>query len=180
MFVTKLSELISSSNLNIKLYIETRPEGINLKSIELLKKLKVDGIGMGIEAASEDFRQSKLNRFADQEKIIAAFKLLKENGIKRTSYNILGAPKQDEQSILDTLEFNRKLNPDSISLHFYSPYYGTQSHKDGVKAKMFDEYESNAENYFVSKSKSKHLSPERLLFLRNKFLKLVEELRINK
>ena len=28
------------------MYIETRPEGINPKSIELLKKLKVDG-GMG-------------------------------------------------------------------------------------------------------------------------------------
>ena len=36
----------------------------------------------------------------------------KENGIQRTSYNILGAPKQDEQSMLDTIEFNRLLKPD--------------------------------------------------------------------
>ena len=46
----------SKSNLEIKLYIETRPEGINEKSIDLLKKLKVDGVGMGVELADEKFR----------------------------------------------------------------------------------------------------------------------------
>ena len=84
----ELAELIDNSSFNIKLYIETRPEGINEKSIDLLKKLKVHGVGMGIEAASESFRQDNLNRFADQKKIINAFKMLKENGIQRTSYNI--------------------------------------------------------------------------------------------
>ena len=76
----ELAELIDSSGFKIKFYIETRPEGINKKSIELLKKLKIHGVGMGIEAASESFRQENLNRFANQEKIIEAFKMLKERG----------------------------------------------------------------------------------------------------
>ena len=49
MTLLELSELIDESRLPIKLYIETRPEGINEKSVELLKKLHVDGVGMGIE-----------------------------------------------------------------------------------------------------------------------------------
>ena len=40
----ELSEMIDNSQLDIMLYIETRPEGINPASIDLLKKLKVDGI----------------------------------------------------------------------------------------------------------------------------------------
>ena len=103
----QLSELISESKLDIKLYIETRPEGINQESINLLKKLRVDGIGMGVEASSESFRQTNLNRFADQDKIINAFKILKENGIKRTSYNIIGYFLQDEQSIKETVRIQQ-------------------------------------------------------------------------
>ena len=56
----ELADLISTSDLNIMLYIETRPEGINSPAIQLLKKLKVDGIGMGIELSSQDFREDEL------------------------------------------------------------------------------------------------------------------------
>ena len=41
------------------MYIETRPEGINDISVKLLKDLKVDGVGMGIELAAEGFREEK-------------------------------------------------------------------------------------------------------------------------
>ena len=58
----ELSELIQKNNLNIYLYIETRPEGINSNSIELLKKLNVDGVGMGVELAAEDFREENLSK----------------------------------------------------------------------------------------------------------------------
>ena len=135
----ELSDLIDKSDLEIKIYIETRPEGINEKSIELLKKLKVDGVGMGIDN-DEKFRRL-FHRFANQEKTLSAFKLLKINGIKRTAYNIIGLPNQDEDSVLKTIEFNKKLNPDNITVAFYSPYYGTKSQIDGKEAGIFDDYE---------------------------------------
>ena len=171
----ELSIRIEESNLDIKLYIETRPEGINPKSIELLKKLKVDGIGMGIEASSEIFRQESLKRFADQNKIINAFKLLRENRIKRTAYNIIGMPSQDEESIRETIAFNKLLMPDNISVHYYSPYYGTESHRNGVKEKLFDEYEYDADAYLRSKTKNKNLTQEKLRYYKDNFIKLVRD-----
>ena len=90
--LTELSDLIDSSNLDIMFYIETRPEGINEYTIQLLKKLKVDGVGMGIEIAAEGFREESLNRYASHDKIVKAFQLLKDNNIKRTAYNIVGLP----------------------------------------------------------------------------------------
>ena len=68
--LSELAELIETNNLQFKMYIETRPEGINSKSVELLKKLNVDGVGMGIELSTQSFREDKLRRFADTEKII--------------------------------------------------------------------------------------------------------------
>jgi radical SAM superfamily enzyme YgiQ (UPF0313 family) len=148
-------------------------EGINSKSIELIKKLKVDGIGMGIEASSEKFRQDNLKRFADQNKIINAFKMLKESGVKRTAYNIIGMPSQDEESIQETIKFNKLLMPDNISVHYYSPYYGTESHRNGVNEKLFNEYEYDADAYLRSKTKNKNLTQNKLRYYKDNFIKLV-------
>ncbi len=172
--LTELSELINKSDLDIKIYIETRPEGINEKSIELLKKLKVDGVGMGIELADNTFREDELNRFADQEKTINAFKLLKENNIKRTAYNIIGLPNQDENSILKTIEFNKILNPDNITVAYYSPYYGTKSQKKGNELGLFEDYETDVDSALRSKSKSDDILPvKRLDYYKKQFVSLV-------
>ena len=128
-----LADKIEESALPIKLYIETRPEGINSGGIELLKRLNVDGVGMGVELSTQDFRENKLNRFSDQEAILNAFKLLRKNDIKCTAYNIIGIPDQNEESILETIEFNRVLSPDNVTVAFFSPYLGTEQQRQGLK-----------------------------------------------
>ena len=170
----ELAELIDKSNLNIKIYIETRPDGINEKSIDLLKKLKVDGVGMGVELSDSSFREDELNRFANQQKTINAFKLLKKNNIKRTAYNIIGLPNQKEESILKTIEFNKILNPDNITVAYYSPYYGTKSQKKGKELGLFDEYEADVDSALRSKSKADDTLPiNRLDYYKKQFVTLV-------
>ena len=129
---------------------------------------------MGIEASSESFREENLKRFANQEKIIKAFKNLKDNGIKRTAYNIIGMPSQTEESIQETIKFNKLLMPDNISVHYYSPYYGTESHRNGVEQKLFDEYEEDADAYLRSKTKNKYLTPKKLRYYKDNFIALVK------
>lgn len=167
--LTELSDLIDKSDLDIMLYIETRPEGINAKSIDLLRKLKVDGVGMGIELAGDDFREDKLRRFASTEKIINAFKLLKEANIKRTTYNIIGLPEQDEASILNTIEFNRFLNPDNATVAFYSPYIGTSQQIKSNELGYFDDYEFEVDGQLRTLSKHSLLDSELLQFYKEKF-----------
>ncbi len=165
----QLSDLIDQSDLEIMLYIETRPEGINNKSIDLLKKLKVDGVGMGIELAGDEFREDKLRRFASTEKIINAFKLLKEAGIKRTTYNIIGLPEQDESSILNTIEFNRLLSPDNATIAFYSPYIGTAQQLKSKELGYFDDYEFEVDGQLRTLSKDSLLDSSLLQFYKEKF-----------
>ena len=90
----ELEEIFLKKPIDIKLYIETRPEGINETTVQLLKNLKVDGVGMGIELAGEHFREDELNRYSKQDSIFKAFEILKKYNIKRTSYNIIGLPNQ--------------------------------------------------------------------------------------
>jgi len=172
--LNKLADMIDESNMNIMLYIETRPEGINQTSLKLLKKLKVDGIGMGVELSTQDFREEKLKRFADQEKIINAFKLLKENNIKRTAYNIIGLPEQDENSILDTIRFNQLLNPDNVTVAFYSPYIGTQQQKRGNELGYFDDYEYHVDSALRSLNKHSLVDLNKLQFYKDNFVHYVK------
>tara|TARA_B100000886_G_scaffold210448_1_gene145659 strand:- start:14336 stop:15859 length:1524 start_codon:yes stop_codon:yes gene_type:complete len=167
--LSELGNLIQSSNLKIKLYIETRPEGINEKSIELLKKLKVDGIGMGVELSGDEFREDKLGRFASTNKIVKAFELLKKANIKRTSYNIIGLPEQNEDSILSTIEFNRLLDPDNATVAFYSPYIGTAQQIKSKEMGYFDDYEFEVDGQLRTLSKDSVLDPKTLEFYKEKF-----------
>ncbi len=169
----ELEDLFKDEPLDLKLYIETRPEGINEKSVELLKNLNVDGVGMGIELAGEKFREKELNRFTNQDKIINAFELLRKNGIKRTSYNIIGLPNQTEDSVLSTIKFNKILDPDNITVAFYSPYLGTNEQKKSTKLNYFKDIENNVDSQLRSLSTGKNLSISKLNYYKENFVNLV-------
>lgn len=161
--------------LSLQFYIETRPEGINPSSLTLLKRLRVDGVGMGIELAGQQFRESSLNRFADQKAILRAFALLKEAGIRRTAYNIIGLPDQNEESILDTIRFNQELAPDNVTVAFYSPYLGTAQQRVGADKQYFLDYEFDLDSQLRSMSRHAVLSEQLLSFYKRNFVRLVQD-----
>jgi len=169
----ELEKYFIDDPIDIILYIETRPEGINEKTVKLLKNLKVDGVGMGLELAGAQFRKNSLNRFIEEDKIVKAFKLLKENNIKRTSYNIIGLPDQDENSILETIEFNKFINPDNITVAFYTPYHGTPEQKKSFNKRYFSDYVKNLDAQLRSLSKGNLLNIEKLNYYKKNFISLV-------
>jgi anaerobic magnesium-protoporphyrin IX monomethyl ester cyclase len=169
----ELSELLAQKPLDLKLYIETRPEGINQETVKILKNLGVDGVGMGIELSGEEFRENNLNRFSNQKKIIEAFDILKDNGIKRTSYNIIGLPGQNEQSIINTIEFNKLINPDNVTVAYYSPYLGTNEQKKSVDLEYFEEYEKDVDGQLRSLSNNTLISRDKLDYYKKNFNNLI-------
>lgn len=173
--LVELADLFDKYDLPIRLYIETRPEGINRSSVSLLKRLKVDGVGMGIELATQQFRESKLNRFSDQVAIEHAFRLLRENSIRRTAYNIIGIPDQNEDAIIETVEFNRLIDPDNITVSFYSPYLGTEQQQRGVQKNYFLDYEFDLDSQLRTMSRHSEVTPDVLAFYKRNFVRLVRD-----
>jgi anaerobic magnesium-protoporphyrin IX monomethyl ester cyclase len=169
-----LADKIEASDLDIMLYIETRPETINSASVALLKRLRVDGVGMGIELASEEFRKSSLNRYPSQEKIENAFRLLRDAGIRSTAYNIIGLPGETEEMILDTVRFNRVLEPDNTTVAFYSPYMGTPEQVKSEDLDYFDDYEFHVDGQLRTLSRSTLVSAQLLEFYKSHFVALVK------
>ena len=173
--LTAVAEKIERCNWDIQLYIETRPDGINSTTVKLLNRLHDDGVGMGIELAAEGFREAHLNRFSPIERITNAFRVLREAGIKRTAYNIIGLLEQDEAMILSTIRFNQSIDPDNITVAFCSPFLGTKLQHRGVEIKDFDDYEYNVDAQLRTLSKSTGVSKELLEFYKANFVRLARE-----
>ena len=164
---------MEANPLDIKLYIETRAEGINEGAINLLNRLNVDGIGMGVELSSQLFREDYLHRFADQKRIIDAFKMLKKANIKRTAYNIIGLPDQSEESIKETIEFNQLISPDNVTVAFFSPYLGTDEEVKGRRMGYSDQYELEVDGQLRSVTSNSNITNDKLNYYKNNFAKLV-------
>lgn len=171
----ELAVLMDGADLQVQLYIETRPEGINVESVGLLKRLRVDGIGMGIELAAQDVRESRLNRFSDSRQIVNAFALLRENGIKRTAYNVIGFPGQDEKSIRETIDLNRELDPDNITVAFYTPFLGTALQEHAVGEGQFADYEFDLDAQLRTATRHADLDRELLRYYKENFVRLCRE-----
>jgi radical SAM superfamily enzyme YgiQ (UPF0313 family) len=100
--------------------------------------------------------------------------LLQNNNIKRTSYNIIGLPDQDESSILETINFNRELKPDNVTVAFYTPYHGTPEQKKSFNKRYFSDNEKNLDAQLRSLSKSNLLSVEKLNYYKKNFVSMVK------
>lgn len=69
-----------------------------------------------------------------------AFDLLRQCGIKGTAYNVIGFPRQGEESILETIRLNIRLRPDNVTVAYYSPFIGTDLQRASAAEGLFDEY----------------------------------------
>jgi radical SAM superfamily enzyme YgiQ (UPF0313 family) len=88
---------------------------VNLITPELVRLLKDAGcyqIFLGIESGNEHVRNKVLNRNLSREKIVRAFHLCTEAGIKTVAYNMVGVPFEDNRAVLDTIKLNAEAKAD--------------------------------------------------------------------
>jgi anaerobic magnesium-protoporphyrin IX monomethyl ester cyclase len=166
-YLEKLADALLLLNITFRFYIETRPETIDSRSAPLLARLGVCGVGMGLETASDQIRSNHLKRYCNRDRIASAFKHLRNNNICRTSYNMIGLPGETSTSIIDTILFNRTLEPDDVTCAFFTPYAGTPLSGFGGSRTMIEtsnldpqlEYPFRDPKYSVFYRKLKQLYP---------------------
>ena len=75
------------------------------------------------------FRKKILNRHHTNKQILEKCELLKEGGLQLYTFNIVGFPFETKKEMNDTLNLNKKIEPDSGQCSFYYPYKGTELYK---------------------------------------------------
>ena len=90
-----------------------------------LKEAGCQHISIGIETGNQWLRKEVLKRPVSNDQIKQAFHLVREAGIKTTSFNIVGLPYETKEMVEETIELNRLVNADAITVSIFYPYPGT-------------------------------------------------------
>ncbi|MEK6938093.1 MAG: radical SAM protein [Nanoarchaeota archaeon] len=121
----ELSELYTKE-IGLPFYVTTTASSISEKRIVLMEKMGCVCLNLGVENGDFEYRKKYMNRPWPDELIINAFKMVKKSSIEARAYNIIGAPFETRETIMKTIEMNRKIGADSSSLAIFIPFPGSK------------------------------------------------------
>lgn len=96
----------------------------NLNNIKILGKLNCYQTSIGLESGSQQILD-KVNKQLNLNKIFEIVKVCKEQNIKVHPYIILGLPGENHETVKETLDILRSIEPDSVGISTFVPYPGT-------------------------------------------------------
>jgi len=141
---------------------------------ELLKLMAESGlysILIGVESGDERIRKEVMNRKMTNEQIIQLFKWADELGLETWSMNMVGVPGDNEKTIKKTMELNRLLNPDHLSLSIFQPFPGTELYEKCRREGLLLERPATSIFFYQPRVKLPDLSDEKFNQLFQEFRK---------
>lgn len=111
--------------VGLPFWVEVRPESVVSGKVGILTDIGCEGISVGVESGNVDLRKNLLRRNISDKIILRAFETLRETGIRVNANNIIGFPTETREMIFDTIELDRKLQPDGVMVSYFSPYKGS-------------------------------------------------------
>lgn len=102
-----------------------RPNMISEGYCAGLKKAGCHSVVIAIEAGNERIRADVMRRNMGNDKIIAAFDLLRKSGLRTYCLNMMGLPGETEENFLETIAINQDCKVDYADCSIFQPYPGT-------------------------------------------------------
>ncbi|MFH1127590.1 MAG: radical SAM protein [archaeon] len=160
-WLKNLGQEIIKQKLDITWTANTRAD--TMPEIGLLRLLKKSGLtkfSIGVESGDPYIRNEILKKNVSQEKLIKAFDLCHEAGIKTHAYLMVGSPEETHESILATVKLLDRIRPDDTQVTITSPlpetylYYHAKE-KDIMKVKRWSDFAYYEESHLELKNFTK-------------------------
>lgn len=125
--------------LKIKFGCSVRPETVTENKVKLLKRMGCVAASVGVESGNEQLRKEILNRRMTNDQIKNAIRLLNAQGIRVSTFNMLGLPNETRENVFDTIRLNKELKLEAVNVYIIYPYPGTDIFiKHGIKMRGED------------------------------------------
>ena len=106
-----------------------RAESVDREIFHIMAEAGLKLIYIGVESGNEQIRRSVMNRKMSNETIIKACRDAQAEGIQVWTFNMVGVPGETVDTIKDTMELNRVINPHFASVSIYQPMPGTEMYE---------------------------------------------------
>jgi len=115
--------------INIVFASGLRVDQVDREILECLKDMGTYSMAFGVESGNQAVLDH-VKKGTTLRQIEEAFSLAKEVGFETWGFFILGLPGDTPQSIRDTIEFAKKIDPDVAKFHILKPYPGTEAYEE--------------------------------------------------
>ncbi len=113
----------------------SRADVMNEELLLLMKQAGCHTIMFGVESGSQEI----LNRYQKdltKDQLRAVFALCKKHGVRTLGTFIIGLPGETRETIEETLNFSRELNPDFVAFNVPVPRMGTDLRKEALESEL--------------------------------------------
>lgn len=129
---TEVLEWMIAENYGINWMCFSRVDVVDEKQLKLMKAAGCKLIMFGVEWA-EDALLEHYKKHYTTEQIKTTFELSKKIGIKRLGTFLIGVPGQSKESILNTIEFAKKIDADYASFNVAVPRSNTSFREEALE-----------------------------------------------
>ena len=139
------------SKIGLPFNCNVRANLVNSKNVKLLKEAGCNLVTMGLEAGNDYLRNTILKRNMTKDHIINAIELIKKEGIKIQTFNLIGIPKGSIETDLETLELNIKCKVGYAMCFIIQPYHRTELYniakEEGLLNQHFEGFDTMENPY---------------------------------
>ena len=172
-FMQSLCEELIRRTSKMPWMARVRVDELNYELLTLMKKAGCVMLGIGVESGSERIIKAMHKQGANRswiELCRQVFGWTRDLGIGTNAYYVIGNPTETREEIEQTIQLAMELNSDSIQVHFYTPYPGSQAW-DLYKDQLADSVSKQLYHYARPLVSLAAVSPQELVKLRSNFYK---------
>lgn len=146
--VFQIRDEIKRRNIKIKFAFPNglRVDSVNESILKALKDMGTYSVAFGVESGDQRILD-RIKKNIRLEQVERAFKLAKKVKIETWAFFMLGLPGEDEESIKNTINFAKKIDPDVVKFHILKPFPGTEVYNDFLEQGLI--LDRNFDNYGI-------------------------------
>ncbi|HCJ65850.1 MAG TPA: hypothetical protein DHV62_00630, partial [Elusimicrobia bacterium] len=116
--------------LDIMFGCSVDPATVTEEKVKVAKEMGCVAMSIGIETGNEKIRRDVLNRHISNQQIKNAIGIVKNYGIKISTFNVIGLPGETKENVYETIRFNKELEIPDANVYILYPFPGTSIYED--------------------------------------------------
>lgn len=124
--IYEMQELMKQEKMDwVKFRCTTRADQVDIDLLKALKEMGCMEICYGVESGNDEILKASHKGMTTSQNE-RAIRLTKKYGMKTKAYFIVGLPFETKKTVLQTLRFAKRANPDFADFYILAPYPGSE------------------------------------------------------
>jgi anaerobic magnesium-protoporphyrin IX monomethyl ester cyclase len=122
---------IPDAGLSFDWICNSRVDAVDADMLHLMKRAGCRLISYGVESGSQEILE-RCKKGIKPDDAVRAIEATRRAGIISMAYFVLGLPGETRETIEQTIQFAKRLNPDYVNFHVATPFPGTEFYDEAL------------------------------------------------